>query len=539
MPGFFKTFREKFSLYRGLDNGERIDIQTYGGGTVASATTITSDITNYIITKTRPFIELSAQDLYEHLFIHEPEVAAVVNKVSEMVASSFKSFTLIDDSEFDNISDSLKDGNYDDSMEESSNKDLRKEMLDTANEMSRSLDISSTAFEVYSTILEIQGEIFIVKNKNHTLTILPNNRITIVDTLERINNGSADPRIAITEENFLVFDEGLPDTQRIYNKGEFVHIKLNDVPVNIEDVKNRHTYGIYGVSPIQRAIIPIWMRRQIYAIEALWRWGNVPREHHIINAEAFKPITYSGTPAQKVAQASAALQNYINSWKATVSKDTPDMKYVTDTNIDIKNIEHSGSSYMESNKLLESLTVEIWDGLGMPPGVIRGKSDGSYASDLIVASGASLRIEQIAKKIGRVVLQNMKDRLLDINPEYPVNHLDIKVKFEFNPSLLDQARTAALYKQIGEYTPTEIRAITGHLPLTEEQLEEMVEAKTRENYTKLPSGQVIEPKNATSDGIQGDKVNYPTTPHSANTQGTTQPDSVTKNTLYPPSDYQD
>lgn len=208
------------------------------------------------------------------------------------------------------------------------------------------------------------------------------------------------------------------------------------------------------------------------------------------------------------------------------------MKYVTDTNTVIKNIEHSGSTYMASNELLDQIESQIWDGLGMPPGVIRGKSDGSYASDLIVASGASLRIEQIARKISRVVLQNMKERLLDINPEYPVNHLDIKVKFEFNPSLLDQARTAALYKQIGEYTPTEIRAITGFSPLTEEQKEELVEAKTRENYTKLP----VEPKNATSDGINGDKVNYPTTPHSENTQRTTQPDSVTKNTLYPPNE---
>lgn len=162
----------------------------------------------------------------------------------------------------------------------------------------------------------------------------------------------------------------------------------------------------------------------------------------------------------------------INSWSAKLHLDAPDQKYVTSSNITIDPIEHNGSSYMDSNGLLTQINDGIWDGIGMPKSVIRGKSDGSYASELVIASGASLFIEQIAKKIARVVLENMRERLLLINPSYPVKQLDIKISFELAQSRLEKMKNVQLMKEAGIFTMTEAREEVDSPPLTEQQIAE-------------------------------------------------------------------
>ncbi len=529
-------------------------------GSPETATNVTSSLANFLIGLT-DFNSLSERDIYEQMYVWEPEIAAVVNKVAEMVRTSFDYFMLIDDAMFDKIPDEvykrITDDDYagelDPELRQLLGKAiLREEMKDTANEIWRLIDIPSIA-ETYAAVLYMHGELYLKKHDDLSLTILPNNRITIIDRESRID-AENDPNTIIMDENFLVIDENIEFTRQVYKKGEFIHVKLSDVPLNILDTRHRMTYGIYSLSPLHRCVIPVWMKRQVYIIETIWRWANVPREHHIVNAEAFNVALFPGTPVQKRRAADRALRGFIRSYSEGLKKLGPDQKHVTSSNVEIKNLEHAGNSYMDASGILEQINAGVWDGIGMPPSVIRGKSDGSYASELIIASGASLRVEQIAKKIGKIILENMKERLLQINPEYPVNHLDIKIHFELAASRLEKLKTGQLMKDIGIFTPIEIREEIGYAPLTEQQvkedglvtngqtqivhsIEELSLEHQQATLTKF-SGKAADKDGREKDfgGLQGGrsdgKVNYPTTFKSESTQGTNSAENISKSVLY-------
>lgn len=522
-------------------------IENMSTGSVDEAANNTSSIANFLIGLC-DFENLNERDIYEQLFVWEPEVAAVVTKVAEMARSSFKYFMLINDSAFDNIPDvELVDKeSYSGELDEDlrnliSTSKLRNEMLDTANEISRLIDVPGI-IETWASVLYLHGEVYLKKD-GLSLSILPNNRITILDNEDRIM-ANVNPNTLITEENVLVMDERRP-TMTIIKKPNFVHLKLNDVPINIRDIKNRQTFGIYALSPLHRAITAIWMKRQIYIIRTLWSYGNLPREHHIIDANAFNAALYSGTPEQKRRKSNRALVNYIRGYAENLTKKAPDQSHVTSSNIRIENIEHAGNAFMSDEAFLKQLDNSIWDALGMPPSIIRGLSDGSYASELIIASGASLRVEQIARRIGKVILDNMRERLLQINPEYPVNHLDIKIAFEIASSRLETLKVGQLMKDIGLYTPTEIREESEHSPLTDQQISDdglvtsgntsivhSIEELSPEKQSELKSKNSV---NANFGGIKGVRSNgttqNPTTPRSASTQPTDSGNALSKNVL--------
>jgi hypothetical protein len=553
--GPFKSVGLPATYYRTKSQDTGIS-ESVAGGLATSSSSITSTLSNFLIGLTN-FDELNERDIYEQLFIWEPEVAAVVNKVAEMVRSSYRYFMLIDDAQFDHIPKDLYNYISDESYSGELDPDLRallgkhtlrNEMLDVANEIARNIDIPST-FETWASIMYLHGEVYLEKHDDLSLSLLPNNRITIIDDLTRID-ANVNPNTIITDENYLVIDERLLNTQTIFEKGKFIHLKLSDVPLNIRDIKTRQTYGIYSISPIHRVIIPVWMKRQVYIIETLWRWANVPREHHIVNADAFNLALFPGTPIQKRKAADKAIKSFIAGYAKGLQTDAPDQKYVTSSNVTIQNLEHVGNAYMDASNLLNQINASVWDGLGMPPSVIRGLSDGSYASELIVASGASLRIEQIAKRISRVILDNMRERLLQINPEYPVNHLDIKIGFEVASSRLEQLKVAQLMKDIGIFTPTEIREESEHAPLTEQQVKDeglvtagnvsivhSIDELSPEAQKKLETDaqkEIVSVKSnfgGVTGGRSDGKVNHPTTFKSASTQGTDSADAVSKGVL--------
>lgn len=514
--GVISTIREKFSSFSSSSMS----------GTLA-AVKVTSNIARFLIDLTR-FESMKDEEIYEQLYVWEPEVGATVNRMAEMAASAFDFFKLKDDAKLDNIPNKIDvdagiDGQTIDYS--SGNINLRNEMLDISNEMAEELNIRQI-IETYAALLFIQGEVFL-EIKDLALIVIPNSKVTIIDDKRRIGGGGGGDlaRVLITEENYLVIDEGL-ETQRILPKDKFVHLRLNEVPLMVTDAKGRSTFGIYGTSPLHRCVVPIWMKRQLYIIEALWRWANVPREHHKISADAFNLMLYQGTAEQRRKSAEADFRKFADRYASDVKNQEPDSAYITSSNIEISNIEHTASAYMQSNELLKQIDESVWDGLSVPKSVIRGKSDGSYASELVVASGISSRVEQVAKKIGRVLLINMRQRLLKINPQYPVRHLDISISFELAQSRLEKMKQMQILGSLGAFTMTEVRAEGDHPALTDDQKKEGVLIAGK--GVMSPDIQTIMNNGGIKGGVSDGSINYPSTPESANQQPTDSAEAVIK-----------
>lgn len=530
-------------------------------GGVTSANSVTSDLANFLIDMSN-FTTMREEDVYEQMYVWEPEIAAAIIKISDMCRSSFDYFTAVDQSILENIPDNYTVAisslafsseppviDEDEGMLVSNSPDLINEMVDTANLIARKIGIRE-CFEIWSSVMYTHGYIALEKNENLTLSVLPNDRITFVDDPAIIGTAPTTFNYLMTQANYLVIDE-LQPTQRVLDKENFIVIKLNNTPVHVKDRFGRKTFGVYPVSPLQRALLPVWMSRQIKIIEVMWRWGNIPREHHKIAAEAFNLNLYPGTPEQKRMAAEKDMNRFINAYSSQLSNKVPDQMYVTSDNVTIENIEHTSTSYMGSNEFLDGINQSIWLSLNIPKSFVSGESDSSYASETIMSSVTGMRIKLMSEKIAEVVTDNMRERLLLINASYPIEYLEARLSFDVSESKLEKAKRAQLLGTMGIYTANELREINDDQPLTEAQREEglvctggnptiykgddldkMVEQKT--DPLKFA------PKTATPGGNTGaapargpstSGTKYPTTPKSS----LKQPTSSAENVLRKPS----
>lgn len=464
------------------------------------------------------FHQMTRDDLVEHLYTTEPEIATAVDSFALMVRNAFQFFDILNYSEIDNVPDQIEiDGSL---LDFTKGKNLAKEMVDVANAISKEQDIKSL-YEQYAAILKLHGTLFLLINDNGSLTQLPNDHVTIIDHLDRIQGlgsyGNTEYEDLVTEANYLVLDENL-DTQRIYTKDKFMIIRFHDTPIYIEDKKGRVTFGIYGVSPLRRAIIPVWYRRITMANDALWRYKAMPRPHHKLDAASFNTANFTGTPRSKLEQAQSAAQVAISAHAAAMADIVPDQPIVTLNTTEVSMIEPSNASHLETNAVIDQMTDSIFSAIGLPRSIIQGMSSSNYAGELVIYSHANDKINQIAEKISKAILLAMKRKLLKMNQEYPIDLLDISITFDLAANPLENAKIAQLMESMGRFTDDEIRAQMKFKPLTDDQKKEIEERKQQaaelKKSTTLPNngGQL----GATSTG----DVKYPTTSHSANTQPT-------------------
>lgn len=469
------------------------------------------------------FHEMGREELLENLYIVDPEIASAVDSFSVMCRESFKHFTRIEDTETDNLPDDLEElpNDLTTSMKNQIQSDalvhnkstgdtLIEEMVDTANWIARSSHIENL-FEQFGAILYIHGNLYILINKDYSITILPNDRVTIVDKSDKIgvtSGGTDGFDEVITEANILVLDEG-KDTEKTYKKDKFRIIKFREVPINVKDAKNRLTYGIYSISPLRRAVIPVWFKRILIANDALWRAKNVPREHHKIDAESFNTGLFQGSNEQRMRKAQAAAENFINKYKGEISSKSPDQAYITLNTIDIEHVEPKTAGYMQANELMEQMNDAVYSAINLPRSVVKGISGSNFASELVISTYTSTKVIQIAKKIGDLILEIVKLKLLEINAAYPVQYLDIKIAYELGTSRLEKVKEVQILSTLGICTTDELRAIIGLKPLTPEQLKQGILNSTQ------PSN-----NDNVSDGDVDETIDYPTTPHSKDAQPT-------------------
>jgi len=477
------------------------------GGMTASRN-ITSQLANFLISKSR-FEQMTEEEIYEELYMREAEIGASVDKFSTMVAESFQYFIYDKSKKLKDLPDALLSNiNYDEN--------LADEMVNAANQMKKNLKIKGI-IEVYAEIVHTQGQLYLEILDDLSLTILPNKDITIVDNLNRID-GTGDPNIKMTQSNYLIVLEGWSQYQRIIPKEKFYIVKYKETPVHCFDLRGRQTFGLYAVSPLKRAVIPVWQKRQITIIDILWRWSNVPRDHHTLDMEMFTLDKFVGTKDEKMVAAQSAVNNMIAAYAKALEDKVPDQGYVTTSAIKITPIEHSSSNYMAPNDIILQITDQLWGATGVPKSIVTGSSSNSYASELIVSNYMAVKVIATANNILDVIIDNIKKRLLLINARYPVDLLEAKLKFELANTKLERYRQEAVMAGIGVYTEDEIRAVDDYAPLAEDQRKNIVNIAAQKMGINNVGGSTGTGKVANTTGPQSDK--YSQTPHSDNQHST-------------------
>jgi hypothetical protein len=318
---------------------------------------------------------------------------------------------------------------------------------------------------------------------------LPNKFITILESEDQI--GKVGAGYLMTEENCLVFNEILPG-QFILKKGEFIHLKYKDTPLFVTDRRGRWTYGMYSVSPVQRAYLATWQKRQTSIIDMLYRWRIIPREIHSVNSEIFALDQFAGDQQGRLASAQVEANKYIAAYNTAIQDQAPDQGYTVLDTVTISMLESKTNSYMKTNELMSQLDDKIWTALNMPESVVSGKNSGSYASELVISNYVSQKAMTLAAKIKPIMLDNLRARLKSINGAFPIDKLDLKLELSMAATELEVFRQIAIMGTFENcFTVSEIRAKAGYQPLTDEQKKEMAEAKKEQMQIEVDKANQI------------------------------------------------
>jgi len=181
----------------------------------------------------------------------------------------------------------------------------------------------------------------------------------------------------------------------------------------------------------------------------------IPREHHILSGEPFKPEYYSGsTMEEKIANAKAALLREINSYVKQIEKKKPDENFVTTDSVRIDIVEPKTRTYADPNELIEQLNLSIKETIGLPE-----PKKGTFAAGLIEKGYSALRAEMICMLIveafldviKRVMVKKFGGKVSVIQQIEPIVQLVLEIDYT------DRARAIAILKETGLFTIKELR----------------------------------------------------------------------------------
>lgn len=410
---------------------------------------VTSNLAGYLVSLSQ-FQDMDDQEVYENVYAWTSEIGGAIDRKSSLVRQSICGFYLRD------VGEVLDD--------------LEKQMLYDADKIAEEIDLKDW-FEAFAELLEMHGNIFIVKKKD-SFTVLPNKYCALID--DKAVAGSYTTRI-MTDPKYLAFNE-LSNSElytKIYNTDEFVHIKYKQTPILATDQLNRKSYGYYAVSPTNRAMLNVWWSRQIQIVDVLLRWKNIPREKYSIDTAMFNANMYTGSLDERMQKSKTAFETYASSLANEFKDRTPDQGIIIPDTVNVDILE-SDVKYISSNDLLNQLNNGMTAALNMPRSVIDGSDSGSYASQLVISNYVTSKVIQIAEKIKPVLLDIVKERLIKINKNYPVEQLDIKIQLSLATSELEIWRQASVMASLGVYTESEIREKTDYAPLLDEQRQFLV-----------------------------------------------------------------
>lgn len=410
---------------------------------------VSNYLTRYLVDLSS-FQDMKEEEVYEQLFVWEPEIGGAVDRIGTLVGQSYQGLYLTG---VDKVEDPKE-----------------KRVLELATEFAGKSQVRSQ-MEALSRLLMIFGNVFIHWPSKSQYQILPNKYITLIPNKDMLNTPTTS---LITDYSLVVFQEGLTD-QKTYSKASITHIKYDDTPIFIKDFKGRWTFGLYSPSPVHRTVIPVWWKRQTMITDIMWRIRNVPREHHQLKSEIFSLDKYDGTFAQRRASAKAEAEAALSEYIASLEKQMPDQGYVSLDSITISPIDSKSAGYMKTNELIDQLDNKIWTALNVPASIVNGTTAGSYASELAVSNYVSAKVIQLAEKVKPVMLDMIKARIREIDSSLPVDKLEMKLELVMATSHLEIVREASIMATLGIFTDTELRDFLGWEALTDEQREQLVQ----------------------------------------------------------------
>jgi len=352
-----------------------------------------------------------------------------------------------------------------------------RELVIQANRIIKEYDLKGLIYRIAFGLLR-DGDVVLRKD---SLEFLPLANLTIIPDRSYLNNFSSE---VITKRGLYVLNEG-SESQEILKPEEVIHFSLNP-EVYVYDNKGRLTYGVWSVSPIKPIISTVLWKMSLIENDMLWRYRLIPREHHRLSSEAFKPEYYAGKNAEeKIQNAISAANQAISDYKEKIRKVKADESYITLDNVEISILEPK-SSYSSPNEFIDQLNGNIAAAVGMPMAIFTGQSKGSYSSFLalisLVIARARYLVSLMKPELFKWLMSRLPDKLKPLS-----NKLDIVFDLVLEKDKIDIARQIAILRESGLFTFDELRALWGAPTISPEKLPEATVHKRTETPREIAS----------------------------------------------------
>ena len=440
------TIKERMRLV-----GEALSFTTPRDRIPSTSTKLTTVLSNTVkfIRDMSQFEDMNEPQIAEQLHRFDGPIGSSIDRTSTMVSKSLVGFV---------------------SMVKASKDPLLGEMLEVANN-ERYIRTHRQMLEKNTELLMMHGNVYGEYNKDGTTTTYPNRYVTFVSERDMVDRTTS--KVITDPKLMCVYEKDDNNDTVVISRDNYYHIKYKDTPLFETDSMARETFGIYSVSPINRLIISVWWKRQVMMSDMLLRFRMVPREHHALSSEMFNLSNFAGTREEKIAASTIAIETAIAAYKKGLEDQDPDAGFVSLDNTKIS-ILGSNLSYSGSNDFVKQLDDESYVALNVPKSIISGESAGSYASEVAVGNYVSDKFIQIASKFEDMILRITSQKLLKINPNYPVHLLSVKFEVSMATSRIEVFRQAAIMVSLGLFTDDEIRDVLSYASLTEEQKDHIV-----------------------------------------------------------------
>lgn len=355
------------------------------------------------------------------------------------------------------------------------------------------------------------------------LQMLPMPYLTAVDLkrqIGQVTGSDVSGNIQVYDGNYYILNEQTADKRRVYTKNRILHFKLEEEGEEVSDLLGRYTFGVWSTSPLLPLKLTVLYKRSSTLDDMAWRHKMLPREQHLLPMDAFMPENFEGdTPEEQMAAAKTAAQTEFLDYATQMKEIQSDENYITPDTIKIEMIEPRSTTYKDPNQLIDQQNRTIHRALGLPP--MTGDSTASYAYGLIVSSYATVRAKNVAEHIKSVFEPFLRSQLIlwskagnfkqdgamVVFTEEDVEKVNIKLQLILDKDRFELVRQASMMSQMDCYTRQEIRDTTGHGPLDDKELPNVVRAPAANIKTPAEVG-VDEYKRGSDRGDPG----HPSTP---------------------------
>lgn len=378
-------------------------------------------------------------------------------------------------------------------MQEGGNEKLLSDVIDILDEMQFKNELP---FIVESVARD--GDVVLSPGKisdGHALSIdlddrlqpLPLNVLTITDRPYYYKKNQFESTYVIRQRDNYILNEGIPSkttpTQKLAGDTMW-HISLRSRGHWEYDIKNRRTFGVWGVSPLASLKTMVLWKYQSIRDDAAWRHSNVPRFDHSLPLDFVLDVRqYEGTFEQKIAAAQRQAQQLVDDYKSTLMRTTVngeevmdvDEGFIHDANTVVQQI-GGNNTYADCMPIVQKVDMSIATKLGIPLSAFGYEEGSTYAIGRVTVNfmntfGLNL-LNSVQKGTFDFVRRVLKARNKGVDP-YPTKDWN-KLYLNYNIADFDELRNlieawSIAYKS-GLVRLGEGRAGIGQSPIDEKDI---------------------------------------------------------------------